>query len=439
MKGEKIKRFKLMLFLSVVVFIGQLMCSEFAIADTFTPTQVPIPRTLFGLHLHRATSTTPWPQVNFGSWQLVDAYVGWLNLEQSRGRWSFEKLDKYAGLASANSVDLLLPLAFPPRWASARPDEKGPYGPGTGSEPLLLDDWRAYVRTVGDRYRNTIHSYGVWDEPNEKAFFSGTQEQLIDLASEAYRILKGLDHRNQLVSPGIVGSVEWLDKYLGKGGGRYADVIGYHFYPHVGGPDKHVQQRPESMIDKVRQVKEAMKKNGISNKPLWNTGIGYWNRNSDGTPESMAGVDSRWIRLDPDLAAAWVARTYILGWALGTERVFWYSWDHENMGLIEPTSKTLKPAGKAYMTVMNWLVGSTMSYCQNDKNPLWVCEITRSGNRKAWIVWREVGSESEPPPIAWHATIYRMLNGESKSVDSPNSLIPIGEQPLLIQSDSQAW
>ena len=408
-------------------------------AESLIPLQKPIPREYFGLHMHRAVSTTPWPQVNFGSWQLVDAYVNWLNLEQNPGLWSFEKLDRYVGLASSGKVDMLLPLAFPPRWASARPNQKGPYGSGTGSEPLQLDDWRRYVQTVGKRYEGKINNYGVWDEPNEKAFFSGTQEQLIELASEAYRILKNIDPHIQLISPGIVGSTKWLDQYLQKGGGKYADVIGYHFYPYIGGVDKHSQQRPESMIEIARQVKAIMDRNGVSSKPLWNTGIGYWNRNSDGTPESMAGVDSRWIRLDQDLASAWVARTYILGWAVGMERVFWYSWDHENMGLIEPTSKTLKPSGKAYKTIMNWLVDSTMKYCQNDKDSLWVCEITRPGNRKAWIVWRAVGTQFEPLPTAWHAAIYRTLNGESKTLDSPSSPIQINEQPVLVQSDYQAW
>ena len=425
--------------LLTVVLSGCLTTAIPGNAERLIPLQDPIPRTFFGLHIHRAASTTTWPIASFGSWHLVDAHVNWFNLQPDLARWNFETLDRYVTLSTQNNVEMLLPLAYPPRWASSKPPLKGPYGDGTGAPPLLMYDWRAYVTQVGTRYKGKIHYYDVWDEPNEKVFFSGTQEELVSLVREAYLILKRIDPKTQLVSPGLVGAIEWLDLYLQKGGAAYADIIGYHFYPPLGGPDKHAQQRPESMIDKVRQVKEVMKKNGISNKPLWNTGIGYWNRNSDGTPESMVGVDSRWIRLDPDLASAWVARTYILGWAVGMERVFWYSWDHENMGLIEPTSKTMKPAGKAYMTIMNWLIGSTMKYCHNDKDSLWVCEITRPGDRKAWIVWRAVGTQSEPLPAAWHATIYRTLNGESKTLDSPSSPILINEQPVLIQSDYQAW
>lgn len=421
------------------VLVVCLVMTSHASGESFVPKQEPITKVLFGLHIHRAITTTPWPEARFGSWQLVDAYVNWLNLEQRPDRWTFEKLDRYVDLSSLKNVDLLLPLAFPPNWASARPNEKGPYGLGTAAVPRMLSDWQRYIETVGRRYQGRVQTYGVWDEPNEKLFFSGTQEQLVGLAREAYEGLKNIDPNNRLVSPGAVGAIAWLDQYLQKGGGKYADIIGYHFYPHIGAVNKHAQQRPETMIEKVRQVKAVMKKHGIAEKPLWNTGVGYWNQNSDGTPESKAGVDERWIKLDASLAGAWTARTYILGWALGMERIFLYSWDHQNMGMIEPTSKTLKPVGKAYITVMDWLVGSTMNYCQNDRDPLWVCEISRQGNKKAWIVWRAEGSQPEVLPHNWRAKGYQRLNGEFEKIESPATPVEIDEQPILVQPDILEW
>lgn len=403
------------------------------------PTQKPIPATLFGLHIHRVASTTPWPPVNFNSWSLIDAHATWQNLQPVKERWDFSKLDKYVLLAKEKNVDLLLPLAFTPQWASARPSETGPYGPGTGAEPLQMDDWRAYVRAVGERYKGRIKYFQVWDEPNEKAYFSGSKEKLLDLISVASGILKGVDPESRMISPGVVGAsgIDWLENYFGRGGASYTDIVGFHFYPPVGGPDQAAQQ-PESMIPLAQKVKEVMASHGLSGKPLWNTGIGYWNVNGDGTPANMAGVDARWIRLDQDRAAAWVARTFILGWALGMERVFWYSWDHLNMGLVEPSAKVLKPAGRAYQTTFNWLVDSTMTYCRSDDGSLWVCELKR-GARTAWLVWRTTGEMKMDLPPVWQAREFQTLLGNTVQLPPGTETITIGEQPVLVKADTKPW
>jgi hypothetical protein len=431
-KHTKLTKSIVLLVLSLTVLVKVVN------AETFVPPQKVIPPTLFGLHIHRLASSTPWPPVGFNSWSLVDAIVNWRDLQPTKSKWNFGFLDMYVDQANKHNVDLLLPLAFTPPWASARPTLPGPYGPGTGSEPQKIEDWNEYVRTVGNRYNGKIEYYQVWDEPNEKLFFSGTQEKLFELVFSANKILKEINPNIKMVSPGVVGeSFDWLDTFLSKREASAVDVIGYHFYTPVGGPDK-ADQRPESMIPAAKRVKGIMAKHNISYKPLWNTGIGYWNVNSDGTPETMNAVDSRWIRLNREQAAAWVSRTFILGWALGMERVFWYSWDNENLGLIEPGSKALKPAARAYQTTYNWLVGSTMSYCANDGDSLWTCELKR-GTRIAWLVWRTKDHVETKIPARFKVKEYQTLQGETLRIKKPGQTISIGEQPILLKADKLPW
>jgi hypothetical protein len=421
-----------------MVVLLMLFSGHAAVAETFIPSQKPIPPTLFGLHIHRLESTTPWPQVSFRSWSLVDALVNWRDLQPEKDRWNFAFLDGYVRQAKRHHVDLLLPLAFTPQWASARPADPGPYGPGTGCEPLKMEEWNAYIRSIARRYKGQIKYYEVWDEPNEKLYFSGTREKLFELVSSAKGVLRQVDSGAQMVSPGVVGnSFDWLDAFLGTGGASQVDIIGYHFYTPVGSQDK-TEQRPESMIPAVKKVKAIMAKHGIASKPLWNTGIGYWNVNSDGTPETMNGVDSKWIRLKREQAAAWVSRTFIIGWALGLERVFWYAWDNENMGLIEPGTKALKPAAKAYQTTYDWLVGATMSYCRNDGNSQWACELKR-GARTAWLVWSTKGEMEAKLPVGSKVREYQTLQGETHPIRNQGQAITIGEQPVLLKADTLPW
>jgi hypothetical protein len=66
-----------------------------------------------------------------------------------------------------------------------------------------------------------------------------------------------------------------------------------------------------------------------------------------------------------DVAAAFVARAYILNWAGGVDRFFWYAWDNQDwvsLHLTGPDSKTPTAAAKSYAQVESWLVGARMLF-----------------------------------------------------------------------------
>jgi hypothetical protein len=194
--------------------------------ETLTPSTDTIPPTLFGMHIHHIGTYTPWPAVPFGTWRLWDAYVSWPNLEPNKGQWYFDKLDSYVQLAQSHNVEILLPLGLSPTWASARPTEPSGYNAGSAAEPANIEDWKNYVRTVATRYKGRIRYYEIWNEPNEPLFFSGTVDQMVTLAREAYAILKEIDPEVMVVSPSAVSGVvdlgtPWLENYLMKGGAAY--------------------------------------------------------------------------------------------------------------------------------------------------------------------------------------------------------------------------
>lgn len=370
-----------------------------------------ITSTYFGLHIHRPSDDT-WPQVQFGEWRLWDSTATvWYNLEPHRGQWNFAQLDKDVAIAEEHHVGLLLTLGQSPPWASSRPKDPPNWRPGGPAPPADENYWKTYIRTVAVRYRGRIHAYEVWNEPNLWEFYSGTPEQMLVLAKDAYNIIHDVDPGALVVSPSVTSALSavdhgmpWLNAYLDLGGGKYADVIGFHFYT--------INHQPEDAVDTVRRVKEALNKHGVD-KPLWNTEAGYYIQSNFDNVQRKVGP-SRIVLSQAD-AIAYVMRSYVLNWAGGVSRLYWYDWDGNVFGLGDDNGKRRKVAASGYETVERWLLGWTMRGCWKDAEDNWACEL-RQERYKEWIVWNPIKTVAGSAPRGSNAREYMTLSANGDAV-----------------------
>lgn len=394
------------------------------------PTGNAIPKVFFGMHIHRLATTTPWPGVSFGSWRLWDAYTAWPNLEPQKGTWEFAALDKYVATAEQNHVEIFLPLGLSPGWASSRPGEKSGYAPGNAAPPADLNDWKNYVRTVATHYQGHIHAYEIWNEPNLKNFYTGSIPELVQLACTAYQTLKQVDPPVMVISPPFTGAsgLNLFDQYLKAGGTKCADAIGYHLYVNPA--------PPEEMVPLIEQVKQIMRNDGVGNKPLWNTESGWAIQNTQSEVKPAPGNGFNSVVLSEDLAAAYVARAYILAWASGVSRFYWYAWDDGVMGLVDHDGKTLKSPAIAYGELEKWLVDATMDSCTTDAAGTWTCAISRSGGYHGWIMWNPTATRQLvkfPIPASWHVNRVTDLLGHMANL-APGSTFEVSVMPHLLET-----
>lgn len=367
----------------IIVLISALLSAGSAVAAAAN--DAPVPREYFGLHIHRADQGTTWPNVPFGSWRLWDSYVGWAQLEPKKGQWDFSRLDRYVAMAGLTKVDILLPLAMTPRWASARPDEPSAYQPGNVAEPAKLSDWFNYVATVGARYKGKIKHYEVWNEPSDKTHYSGDLTTLVKLTCEAKRVLQEIDPTIKVVSPASAGGgrhIEYLDRFLAAGGAKCIDIVGHHFYVF--------KESPEAMIPLIRGVKKVMAANGVGHLPLWNTETGYWIENGDGTPDHPMVATKGWKKLGLDEESGnYLIRAFLIALSEGVQRFYWYSWDNKNgLGLIEPQSGNPKPIVKAWRAQTASLIGATQVKC-TEAGTRWRCSFVQNSGTQAEVTWQK--------------------------------------------------
>lgn len=401
-----------------------------------------ITREYFGTHFHRLVLNphekavrTQWPSLTFGSVRLWDSGTSWVQVAPKPGQWDFDRLDTYINAAKTHNASVLYTLGSTPRWASARPDERCPYGFGCSAEPVRLAHWEEYVRRVTQRYRGRIGAYELWNEPyfsdlahdraQSGAFFTGSIANMVGMARIARQVLDETSPATLLTTPGFVGEPERLDLFLGAGGKAYVQAVSYHFYSNDA--DKFVRR--------ILGVREVMRRHGIENLPLWNTEQGIEGDLEDGS--RRAGVSERFTRKE---AAARMAQFLVLGAAVGLERFYFYAWDNERSGMVTTRGERL-PAYEAMARIQDWLIGSHMQGCASPKQGVVNCRI-ESGQHSALIAWADqLGEQSLKLPDGMKVSGVTMLLSDTSAPDYRAQKgfvrIALGPEPVRITLDRQ--
>lgn len=396
----------------------------------------------FGIHFHRLVLKpqedavlTQWPALKFGSVRLWDSGTSWADVAPKPGQWNFDRLDTYVSAAGMHDASVLYTLGSTPRWASARPDERCPYGLGCAAESVRLAHWEEYVRRVAQRYKGVIGAYELWNEPNFSdlardraqpyAFYSGSLANMVEMARTARRVLDETSPGVLLATPGFVNGPDRLDMFLGAGGKQYVQAIAYHFY----------SKDADRFVHQVLEVREIMRRHGVENLPLWNTELGVEvHPQSSPLPRRVNQTRTH------QEAATRMAQLLVLGAAVGLERFYYYAWDNERSGMVTTRGEQL-PAYEAMARIQDWLIGSRMQGCASPKQGVVNCRIA-SGQHSALIAWADQSGEQslklpDGMKVSGVTTLlsgmavpaYRVRNGFVK--------IALGAEPVRITLDRQ--
>lgn len=427
---------------SALVALPAVSASDVFQQATAAPSR-PVDARFFGIHAsylvpvpgRREGRATRWPDLPIGGFRLWDAHVRWADIAPARGKWQWERFDSLVSEVSGHGADLMYTLGSTPRWASARPDEACPYGQGCSAEPADMLDWEDYVRSVARRYKGRIKVYEVWNEPKfydpsspaqgnggrPRGFFSGSVDNMVEMARIARRVLKEEDPQARLATPGFDGGAKWLEMFLAAGGRSLVDIIAYHFYA----------RGAEDFAAQIVTVRGVMKRQGVSQLPLWNTESGF---ESDDGKALAAGAQRK-----PDATdtAALLTQTLVIAAAAGIERFYAYAWDNPQMGMVDAEGRAL-PSLAAYRRAQGWLAGATWGPCHQAEAGVVACEGQRSGQRVT-IAWANEGRREwrpAPPSAQRLGSAQAVLGDEIRSQGQDADALPpslqIGKQPMLL-------
>jgi len=282
--------------------------------------------------------------------------------------------------------------------------------------------WKAFVTAVVQHSLSApelhIAYYEMWNEPDLKRNWSGTPAQLVQMAKDAYSVIHSLDPKAKLIGPSASTAnqygVHFLPDYYNAGGASAQDAVGMHAYLYNG---SNFASSPSGITTTISQLKKLMSAHGISSKQIWFT-EGSW-----GGDTSTNFSDAQ--------KAAYLAQEHMLMFSTDSVgRFFWYSWDSA-LGTLWTPSGGLKPAGKAYTLLQEWLIGSTHSSnpCHEGSDGTWTCSLVLETGYPAEIIWN-AGSTKTITVDGTFVTSRTLTSSTVKSIS--NHEVQIGPLPIMV-------
>lgn len=371
-----------------------------------------VPSVYFGMHVHNLLESTPWPSVPLGAIRLWDTGTTWKELEPQKNDWRFDELDRLVNLATDHHARVLLCFGKTPDWASSVHAAHADDQSVETAPPANMEDWRHFVEKLASRFKGRIEAYEVWNEPNWPNFYTGDVQTMVEMTRIASETIHAIDPTALVVSPSASGldGLPWLESFLEQGGGRYVDVIGYHFYVT---PDA-----PEVIPSWATEVRSRMGRNHVS-LPIWNTETG-WSK-----PKTFSSTDE---------ASAYVARSLLLAWAAGISRFYWYAWDdHDWCTLLLTSDDELGNINAiAYENVEGWMAGRRITACESDIYGTRTCRVT-GGEGDMYIFWNPDQRRSYILPGNIPTGMWQQVDLYGNSLPVGVSTLFADQQPRLLR------
>ncbi len=184
---------------------------------------------------------------------FVRTDLDWNQVEKNPGQWNFTQWDALVKQAGENKIAVLPILGgFQPKWGS----------------PLVKhrDKWENYLTTVVNRYKEQVRYWEVVNEP-DLGEFSGKEAEYGRFLTESARIIRRAVPESVVVMGGLAGP-ERMEKVMEHAGPDGFDIANIHLY--------YWQDVPEaSLAHDLLKLRQAMKRRGAGDKPLWLTETGY--------------------------------------------------------------------------------------------------------------------------------------------------------------------
>ena len=187
----------------------------------------------------------------------------WNGIEKQQGRYQWRFWDDLVAAAERRGIGLIPYVAYTPEWAAR--DRRDFYKQPPRDSRLYAN----FLRVLAARYRGRIRSWEIWNEPDNKDYWTGSAAEFADLVTLAARGIRDADPSAVLVLGGMANgpSAFFHSLIIDHHIDRVVDVVALHAYP-----ESWLNERAEAIFD---DWLPAIRKILPASIDLWLNEMGY--------------------------------------------------------------------------------------------------------------------------------------------------------------------
>ncbi len=375
--------------------------------------------------------------------------LSWANIEpNTKGTYNWSPYDQRLATDTNNGIQVIGMLLTTPRWASTNPPASNWYW----YEPANYNDYFDFVRAAVTRWKGTIHTWEIWNEPNHEGTWTCLNScdraaHYAQLLQGAYVAVKSVDPSARVLIGGLYvhdtnnEGMAFLNSVVAASGGAINfDAMSIHTYM----PDRVPESTdPNTVVQnfqyRLNMVNDWINAHGGHPAEVWITEEGK----STCIPSAACPSNMTWSE---DAQASMLARMY--GIAAASPRVVQYDYFQAEDKFNNPAdlyggmsvirdNLTTKPAYDAYRTVASQLDGATyvgmgpqMIPGNNPRQPdtsdfIGFDYKFAKGSQVVNMVWRVSGSASVAYPVQGTSVDVVDRDGGVTHMTSSGGTIPL--------------
>lgn len=233
---------------------------------------------------------------------------GWDSIEVEPGTYDWGFWDDLVKLSKAYGITLIPYVCYSPEWSN---DGGGDFWRTPPEDPKAFGN---FMQVIVNRYKDTIKSWELWNEPDLQAYWLGSSDQFATMIKHAALKVREADPNAVVVLGGMSnGRSEFFDPLISKHHlERYVDVLNLHGY-HETWHAHTTEDYPEH----IRHFSEILPKHQPM-PDIWLAEFGYSNWRFSPTSVSQWGIDAIYAyEHTPRFQAVSLFRQHVMALAAG--------------------------------------------------------------------------------------------------------------------------
>jgi hypothetical protein len=194
--------------------------------------------------------------------------AGWAKCEKQPGVYDFAWIDEAVDDALAQGVQPWLQLSY------GNPIYPGGGDTGLGGgfphSPEALAAWDRWVRAIAEHYKNRVHEWEVWNEPDLNEKGTASEEAYVELYIRTATIIRAVQPTGKIYALALCYNLDYADKFLTGMTDRkkldLIDAVTIHTYPNNPDETRNIDQLRARIARTGRSIPVRQGETGATSK-----------------------------------------------------------------------------------------------------------------------------------------------------------------------------